>query len=269
MADKIGTDAGEDLIGTDGDDLLDGRGGDDRLYGKGGNDRLLGGEGNDLLDGMTGADTMFGGAGDDNYRVDNVGDVVSEETVSGVDDGGLDIVTSTVTYTLGAFVERLTLTGTAAIGGTGNDLGNKIIGNGGANSSLCRMTVSSATATIPSSGNAARTAAESQHRRRGTRAARLYPVFGVRCQHDTGMQGHSAEGICRPDQGLSTADLIFRGPDDAGRPEVLSWSKKAAAAGHARGGPHPDRGAQRLVLRDEAFVRPGAEGVQGVAVDFH
>jgi Ca2+-binding RTX toxin-like protein len=34
----------------------------------------------------------------------------------------------------GANVENLTLTGTAAINGTGNELNNAIIGNGGANS---------------------------------------------------------------------------------------------------------------------------------------
>ena len=56
--------------------------------------------GNDLLDGGTGADIMYGGTGDDLYRVDNLADVLSETTVPGVDDGGIDTVESTITYSL-------------------------------------------------------------------------------------------------------------------------------------------------------------------------
>ena len=40
---------------------------------------------------------------------------------------------SSVTFTLGGNVENLTLTGAAAINGTGNSLANTIIGNSGAN----------------------------------------------------------------------------------------------------------------------------------------
>jgi hypothetical protein len=129
----FGTDAGEDLIGAVGREQLYGLGGNDRLYANGGDDQLYGGAGNDLLDGGTGADVMFGGAGDDLYRVDNLADVVSETTVPGVDDGGVDTVESTITYSLGAFVEKLNLKGTAAINGTGNDLVNKLAGNDAAN----------------------------------------------------------------------------------------------------------------------------------------
>ena len=57
-------------------------------------------------------------------------DVVSEQTVPGVDDGGVE---STITYSLRAFVEKLNLKGTAAINGTGNDLANKLAGNNAAN----------------------------------------------------------------------------------------------------------------------------------------
>ena len=85
------------------------------------------------LDGLTGADTMYGGGGDDYYYVDNAGDVVSEQTVDGVDDGGTDRVTSTVDFTLGAYLETLVLSGTDAISGTGNTLANTIIGNGAYN----------------------------------------------------------------------------------------------------------------------------------------
>ncbi len=128
-----GTDAAEDLIGTSGRDQLYGFGGNDRLYASGGDDQLYGGTGNDLLDGGTGADVMYGGAGDDVYRVDNLADVVSEQTVPGVDDGGTDTVESTITYALPLFIEKLTLKGTTAINGTGNDLANRLAGNDAAN----------------------------------------------------------------------------------------------------------------------------------------
>ncbi|MBZ7925351.1 hypothetical protein LAC81_31930 [Ensifer adhaerens] len=134
MVDKIGTDAGEDLTGGAENDLLDGKGGNDRLYGKDGNDILYGRSGDDLLDGMAGADTMYGGSGNDRYRIDNVGDVISEdENNDGIDDGGIDLVESSVTFTLPKFFENLTLTGTDAINATGNELDNKIKGNAAAN----------------------------------------------------------------------------------------------------------------------------------------
>ena len=129
---KFGT-IDEDLIGTALRDQLYGFGGNDRLYANGGDDQLYGGAGNDLLDGGTGADVMYGGTGDDLYRVDNLADIVSEQTTPGVDDGGVDTVESMITYALPMFVEKLTLKGTAAINGTGNDLANRLAGNDAAN----------------------------------------------------------------------------------------------------------------------------------------
>lgn len=85
------------------------------------------------LDGKTGADLMAGGAGNDTYFVDNSGDQVSEQLVFGTDDGGSDKVYATVDFTLGAFIESLVLSGSDAINGTGNDLGNAIAGNDGNN----------------------------------------------------------------------------------------------------------------------------------------
>jgi hypothetical protein len=128
----LGTESDEDLTGSSGREQLYGFGGKDRLYGKGGDDQLYGGAGNDLLDGGTGADVMYGGAGDDLYRVDNLADVVSETTVPGIDDGGVDTVESVITYSL-AFIEKLTLKGTEAINGTGNGLANRLAGNEAAN----------------------------------------------------------------------------------------------------------------------------------------
>ncbi len=92
---------------------------------------IRGGIGNDLLNGGAGADTLIGGDGNDTYVVDNVGDVVDESTGSGT-----DLVQAAASFDLSAVlgeVENLTLTGSAAVDGTGNGLVNTITGNGGAN----------------------------------------------------------------------------------------------------------------------------------------
>lgn len=83
-----------------------------------------------VLDGKAGNDTLTGGAGNDKYVVDSTGDVISETTTTASE---IDTVESSVTWTLGANLEQLTLTGSAAINGTGNTLNNTITGNGGAN----------------------------------------------------------------------------------------------------------------------------------------
>ncbi len=93
------------------------------------NNYMTGNSGNNVIDGGTGNDTMIGGAGNDTYYVDSASDVVTENASEGT-----DTVNSSVTYTLGANVENLTLTGAAVINGTGNALANALIGNGVANS---------------------------------------------------------------------------------------------------------------------------------------
>ena len=91
--------------------------------------QLIGNGGANVLDGGTGADTLMGYNGDDTYVVDQAGDVVTEVSAG----GGTDTVRSAITYTLGANLERLVLTGNASVNGSGNALANQITGNDGAN----------------------------------------------------------------------------------------------------------------------------------------
>lgn len=128
-----GNDLANTIRGNAGANILNGNDGADKLYGVEGNDMLSGGVGNDMLDGGIGADIMRGDAGNDTYVVDDLSDRVIEANTSGVDQGGIDLVNSSVSFTLGAFIENLALTGAGTINGTGNGLTNKITGTSGAN----------------------------------------------------------------------------------------------------------------------------------------
>jgi Ca2+-binding RTX toxin-like protein len=116
------------ITGNAANNTIDGGDGNDSLSGGAGNDTMTGGAGNDSLSGGTGNDAMTGGSGDDTYTVDAVGDTVAEAA-----NEGTDLVQSSLTFTLGANIENLTLTGSAAIDGTGNALDNVLTGNGGVN----------------------------------------------------------------------------------------------------------------------------------------
>ncbi|MEQ1714680.1 MAG: cadherin domain-containing protein, partial [Hyphomicrobium sp.] len=98
------------------------------VFGGGGNvDALFGNGGADWLDGGTGTDVMSGGDGNDIYVADMAGDVASETNAAAA--GGIDSVIASATFTLGANIERLFLTGAQAIGGTGNTLSNLLDGS--------------------------------------------------------------------------------------------------------------------------------------------
>jgi parallel beta-helix repeat protein len=84
--------------------------------------------GDDTLVGSGGVDTMAGGAGNDTYIVNKDGDIVIENTGEGTDH-----VFASAKHTLGANVENLTIAGTVAKNGYGNELDNILTGNSAAN----------------------------------------------------------------------------------------------------------------------------------------
>lgn len=134
----IGGDGHDTVYGNNVANILQGGNGNDSLYGQASNDTLNGDAGNDYLDGGADKDTLSGGAGDDTYIVDDLDDAVLE-TLTLAQLGGVDIVKSSVDFTLGDNVDHLTLTdgsangGLANLNGTGNALSNIITGNAGNN----------------------------------------------------------------------------------------------------------------------------------------
>lgn len=90
-----------------------------------GNDTLIGNSAANVLDGGAGSDTMNGGLGDDTYVVDSAYDKVTE-----VRNGGTDTVVASLSWTLAAQLENLTLLDAAGNArGMGNGLANVLIGN--------------------------------------------------------------------------------------------------------------------------------------------
>jgi serralysin len=118
----------ENAVGGAGNDWIFGNSVSNVLCGGAGNDSLFGGNGNDTLVSGIGADVMDGGAGNDTYLVDNSRDSAIEMAGQGI-----DRVLSSVSFTLPANIENLALTGSGNLNGTGNALGNIIVGNGGSN----------------------------------------------------------------------------------------------------------------------------------------
>jgi Ca2+-binding RTX toxin-like protein len=105
-----------------------GNGSDNSLAGTSSSDTLWGFGGNDTLNGGANKDTMIGGTGNDLYYVDHAGEMIVENPGEGT-----DTVHASISYTLGANLENLTLTGSANINATGNGSDNAIVGNSGNN----------------------------------------------------------------------------------------------------------------------------------------
>ena len=89
---------------------------------------IIGNSAINTLNGATGADLLIGGQGSDIYVVDNLSDVTTENI-----NEGIDSIQSSITWTLAANVENLTLIGSTAINGTGNSLDNTLTGNSAKN----------------------------------------------------------------------------------------------------------------------------------------
>jgi Ca2+-binding RTX toxin-like protein len=96
------------------------------LTGNAGDDTLIAGSGSDTLIAGTGIDTLVGGTGNDTFMINNASDVVTE-----MPNAGVSTVVSSVSYALPANVRNLTLTGSANLTATGNNLNNVITGNSG------------------------------------------------------------------------------------------------------------------------------------------
>lgn len=105
--------------------LFEGTTGNDNLVGGSAGEDFVGGAGNDTLNARGGNDTMVGGFGDDQYYVEQVGDVVIEQA-----NQGRDLVRSAFSFTLGANIEAgTTRNNSVAIDITGNELDNELSGN--------------------------------------------------------------------------------------------------------------------------------------------
>jgi Ca2+-binding RTX toxin-like protein len=97
--------------------------------------RIVGNTAANTLDGGAGAgnDTLVGDLGNDTYIVRKATDVVQEAAANMGTADHVQFLGTGGTYTLTAFVEKLTLGGSSAISGTGNTLANTIVGNTKAN----------------------------------------------------------------------------------------------------------------------------------------
>jgi Ca2+-binding RTX toxin-like protein len=104
-----------------------GNSGNDSMTANSGADTLSAGNGTDtLVSGTTGADSLVAGTGNDLFIVNFAGDIVTVGATHGT-----DTIQSSVSYTASPNVANFTLTGTAALTGTGSSTAIKITANSG------------------------------------------------------------------------------------------------------------------------------------------
>jgi Ca2+-binding RTX toxin-like protein len=121
------------IFGDASSEVMYGGDGDDQLISGAGDDYLDGGRGNDLLDGGAGDDLLIGGDGKDIYIVDGFSDVVREAA-----GGGVDTVLATNSFSLRSredieILRTADATGASTMDLFGNDVGQRVTGNAGAN----------------------------------------------------------------------------------------------------------------------------------------
>jgi len=121
------------ILTGSGNDIINAGGGNDTINTGAGTDIIDGGAGADYINGGAGADQMTGYLGDDNYVIDDSGDVIVEGLLE-----GFDSAYASISYALGAlaYVEVLSTDNwadTGAIDLTGNSINNRLYGNAGVN----------------------------------------------------------------------------------------------------------------------------------------
>jgi Ca2+-binding RTX toxin-like protein len=99
----------------------------ENAIGTGFHDHLVGNDANNVLRGGGADDFLAGGLGNDTYDTDG------HDTILENPGEGVDTVRGPVVIRLGANLDNLVLTGTAALSGYGNELDNRLTGNTGAN----------------------------------------------------------------------------------------------------------------------------------------
>jgi Ca2+-binding RTX toxin-like protein len=124
----LGENVADSIAGRNGNDFLEGFGGDDILFGNSGTDALDGGGGIDMLLGGTGNDTMTGGIGNDVYWLNEIGDLIVENSGEGTD--AVNVFVSGYTLTDNVEVGWLVAAGGGTL--TGNGLDNMLHGSAGA-----------------------------------------------------------------------------------------------------------------------------------------
>ncbi|MCA3359457.1 MAG: hypothetical protein ING02_15795 [Roseomonas sp.] len=119
-------DGADTLQGGEQDDILLAGNQADILYGGEGNDSLDGGAADDTVIGGAGADTMAGGGGDDFYVLDDIEDLILENSMA-----GNDTIMTTTDLLIPANIEIIVVgQGASGLSLLGGGLGDIIFGNG-------------------------------------------------------------------------------------------------------------------------------------------